>query len=145
MLRIPTSHLCRGEGVSFVPQARSRDVIVQELRHACSRGGPLGDGGLSVGEAKLYLEDADWDLSAAYAAWEEDNAWEEKQLKQQQKASTSTEGSKTTSSKEKKEQQHTGETSAMPPFPTAYTAGSRSTLKKGSLKAPLLPPGAITI
>jgi len=151
VLRIPTSHLCRGEGIAFVPQARSRDVIVQELRHACSRGGPLGDGGLSVGEAKLYLEDADWDLTAAYAAWEADNAWEEKQLQQQQQQAKASAAARSKSAQakakdqSKKKQESAEETSGMPPFPAAYTAGSRSTLKKGSLKAPLSPPGAITI
>ena len=66
VLKIPTAHLC-GTGVAFVPQLRTPDVAVQELRNH-TRMGTI--------EAKLYLEDAGWDVAKALAAWRDDNEWE---------------------------------------------------------------------
>jgi hypothetical protein len=155
VLRIPTAHLCRGSGVAFVPQARTRNVLLQELRHACSRGGPVGSGGLSVAEAQLYLEDANWDLQVAHAAWAADNAWEAEQ--EQLQATTEVEAASADAARavdaagyyEGQGPTTQGVKMAdLPPFPLAYSAGARSTLKapaRQALNAVPLPPGALTI
>lgn len=73
VLRIPTEQLRKIPGAVF-PQTRTNDVIVQLFR---------GETGLGSIEARLYLEDHEFDLEKSKAAWKEDEEWEENELKKQ--------------------------------------------------------------
>ena len=82
-LRIPTQHMAR-QGVVVQPQERTRDVTLQDFRNAT---------GLDAIEARLYLDDADWEVAKATAAWAADEQWEQSSsatekiaLQQQQRA-----------------------------------------------------------
>jgi hypothetical protein len=82
-LLIPAEHL-RLRGKVFVPQERTKDVELQLFKH---------DTGLGSIEAKLYMDDNDWDVTRAKLAWAEDNAWEADQMrlrKEKEKAAKST-------------------------------------------------------
>lgn len=74
ILRIPTEQLRNTPGAVFLPQTRTDDVLVQLLR---------GETGLGAIEARLYLEDNEYDLDKAHAAWKADEEWEEGELQKQ--------------------------------------------------------------
>lgn len=69
VLKIPMAEI---RDSVIVPQARTQDVVLQVFRNTT---------GLGVVEAKLYLDDNDWDPARAHEAWEADNIWEQRQLK----------------------------------------------------------------
>jgi LysM repeat protein len=75
-LLIPAEHV-RLRGKVIVPQVRSRDVELQLFKN---------DTGLGTIEARLYLDDHDWDAASAKIAWAEDNAWEAAQTRIRKKS-----------------------------------------------------------
>lgn len=74
ILRIPTEQLRNSPGAVFLPQTRTDDVLVQLFK---------GETGLGSIEARLYLEDHEFDLEKAKAAWKADEEWEDAELKKQ--------------------------------------------------------------
>jgi len=50
----------------LLQQHNSRDIILQSFRNETNEG---------AAEAKLYLDDHDWDLAKALEAWRKDDAW----------------------------------------------------------------------
>lgn len=63
VLRIPIE-----SGVAVELQVDSHDLLLQKFRNE------TGEGLL---EARVYMEDAAWDLSAALAAWRQEESWEQ--------------------------------------------------------------------
>jgi hypothetical protein len=71
VLRIPTEQLRNTPGAVFLPQSRTGDVLIQLFK---------GETGLDTIEARLYLEDHEFDFDKALAAWKEDETWEKEEL-----------------------------------------------------------------
>lgn len=57
-------------GVSVCRQQDSHDILLQKFKNC------TGEGDL---ESAMYLEESNWDLKAAHAAWKSDDVWEERQ------------------------------------------------------------------
>lgn len=64
VIKVPAAHL---HGTVFHPQMKTKEVVLQTFRNKTD---------LGQIEARMYLEDHDWDQERALKAWEEDNAWE---------------------------------------------------------------------
>jgi LysM repeat protein len=80
ILRIPTEHL-RNAGTVFVPQSRTNDVLIQLF---------MGETNIGSIEARLYLDDHDWDMKRALEAWKADEDWEQAQMMKNESNSNET-------------------------------------------------------